>query len=101
VGELRVEAVNALQYRSHVGHELAKRASYGHPIGIAYRVFGARVDVSIYSIGDVDVAEVAARFRGGGHRNASGFSVGLQEWLDRFVGRTALDRADPDRADPG
>jgi oligoribonuclease NrnB/cAMP/cGMP phosphodiesterase (DHH superfamily) len=88
VGELRVEAVNALQYRSHVGHELAKRAAYGHPIGIAYRVFGTRVDVSIYSIGEVDVAGVAVRFQGGGHRNASGFSVGLQQWLDRFVGRT-------------
>lgn len=95
VGELRIEAVNALQYRSHTGHELAKRAVFGHPIGIAYRVFGARVDVSIYSIGDVDVAKVAARFGGGGHRNASGFSVSLAEWLDRFVGPRDLDRADP------
>jgi nanoRNase/pAp phosphatase (c-di-AMP/oligoRNAs hydrolase) len=57
-------------------------------------VVGTRVDVSIYSIGDFDVAAVAARFQGGGHRNASGFSVGLEEWLDRFVGSTDRDRLD-------
>jgi hypothetical protein len=94
VGELRVEAVNALQHRSHVGHELAKRAAWGSPVGVAYRVVGTRVDVSIYSIGDFDVAQVAARFQGGGHRNASGFSVDLAEWLDRFVDSTDRDRPD-------
>lgn len=89
VGELRVEAVNALQHRSHVGHELAKRAAFGHPIGVAYRLVGSRVDASIYSIGDVDVSAVARRFGGGGHRNASGFSVELSRWREEFVGRAA------------
>ncbi len=84
IGDLRVEAVNALQHRSQIGHELAKRAAFGHAIGVAYRVFGSRVDVSIYSIGDVDVSAVAAERGGGGHRNASGFSVSLSEWLERF-----------------
>jgi len=87
IGELRVEAVNALQHRSHVGHELAKRAAYGHAIGVAYRLVGQRVDVSIYSIGDVDVSTVAAANGGGGHRNASGFSVTLQRW-QRFLSRS-------------
>lgn len=85
VGELRVEAVNALQHRSHVGHELARRAVFGHPIGLVYRVVGTRVDVSIYSIGDVDVSALAQRFGGGGHRNASGFSVSLGRWAEGFV----------------
>lgn len=85
VGELRVEAVNALQNRSRVGHELAKRAAFGHPIGAVYRAVGTRVDVSIYSIGAVDVSAVAERFGGGGHRNASGFSVSLGRWLSSFV----------------
>lgn len=89
VGEVRVEAVNALQHRSHIGHELAKRAIFGHPIGVAYRVFASRVDVSIYSIGDVDVSELARRFGGGGHRNASGFSVTLGQWSERFLSRAA------------
>jgi hypothetical protein len=85
VGDVRVEAVNALQHRSHVGHQLAKRAAFGHPIGVAYRVVGSRVDVSIYSIGDVDVSLLAASYGGGGHRNASGFSVSLGAWAQRFV----------------
>jgi oligoribonuclease NrnB/cAMP/cGMP phosphodiesterase (DHH superfamily) len=85
IGMLRVEAVNALQHRSHLGHRLAKRAEYGHAIGVAYRIVRERVDVSIYSIGDVDVSVIAERFRGGGHRHASGFSVPLAEWIERFV----------------
>ena len=78
VGDRRVEAVNALQNRSHLGHELAKRAAFGHPIGLVYRVTGRTVDASIYSIGDVDVSAIARRYGGGGHRNASGFSVPLR-----------------------
>ena len=85
IGELRVEAVNAPQHRSHVGHALAQRAAFGHPIGVVYRVMGARVDVSIYSIGDLDVSLLASGFGGGGHRNASGFSVTLSRWAERFV----------------
>jgi uncharacterized protein len=84
IGDRRIEAVNAQQNRSHIGHELAKRAAYGHPIGVVYRVTGRQVDASIYSIGDVDVSAIARRFGGGGHRNASGFSVPLRRWLDEF-----------------
>jgi hypothetical protein len=84
VGDRRVEAVNALQNRSHLGHELAKRAAFGHPIGLVYRVTGRTVDASIYSIGDVDVSAIARRYGGGGHRNASGFSVSLRCWLEEF-----------------
>lgn len=84
VGEVRVEATNAQQHRSHIGHELAKRAAFGHPIGVVYRVSGRQVDASIYSIGDVDVSAIARRLGGGGHRNASGFSVPLRRWLDEF-----------------
>jgi hypothetical protein len=85
VGELRVEAVNALHRRSLIGHELAKRASYGSPCGLVYRVSGERVDVSLYSIGAFDVSRLAVGFGGGGHRNAAGFHVSLREWLERFL----------------
>jgi len=84
VGELRIEAANSPLHRSHIGHELAKRAAFGHPIGLVYRTTGRQVDASIYSIGDVDVSEVARRYGGGGHRNASGFSVPLQRWIEEF-----------------
>ncbi len=85
LGERRIEAVNARDHRSAIGHALAQRAAFGLPWGVVYRIAGGRVDVSIYSVGDLDVAGVAAGYGGGGHRNAAGFSVRLEDWLGRFV----------------
>ena len=85
VGGMRMEAVNALFQRAQIGQELALRASHGVPAGAVYRLSARRVDCSLYSIGDFDVAKIAARYGGGGHRNAAGFHVPLQEWIDRFV----------------
>ena len=85
LGQHRVEAVNASAQRSQIGHELASRALFGVPCGAVYRVAGQRVDVSVYSVGDFDVAALAGQFGGGGHRNAAGFSVTLAEWLEQFV----------------
>jgi oligoribonuclease NrnB/cAMP/cGMP phosphodiesterase (DHH superfamily) len=81
----RIEAVNAVYQRAAIGHELSKRARFGRPWGLVYRVTGSQVDCSIYSTGDLDISAVAARYGGGGHRNASGFSVPLSEWTARFV----------------
>ncbi len=39
------------------------------------RARGAQVKVSLRGKGDVDVQRIAAKFGGGGHRNAAGFSV--------------------------
>jgi hypothetical protein len=85
VGALRLDAVNARTQRAELGHELAERRSFGTPAGVVYRVSAQRVDVSIYSVGDFDVAHIAAGFGGGGHRNAAGFSVTLREWLEKFL----------------
>lgn len=89
VGELRLEAVNALFQRSSIGHELAKRAAYGSHCGMVYRVIGRRVECSLYSLGDFDVAAIAADLGGGGHRNAAGFTVPVEEWLARFLPPTS------------
>jgi hypothetical protein len=85
IGSVRIEAVNARHPRAEIGHELATRAKYGQPWGIVYRVVGSRVDCSIYSLGDCDASAIATQFGGGGHRNASGFSVSLKSWLEDFV----------------
>jgi oligoribonuclease NrnB/cAMP/cGMP phosphodiesterase (DHH superfamily) len=85
IGELEIEAVNSLHHRSHIGHQLAMRAAFGVQVAAVYRLTGTRVDVSIYSVGDFDVSAIAARFGGGGHRNAAGFSVTSSEWLARFL----------------
>jgi hypothetical protein len=85
IGERRAEAVNARTLRAQIGHALAARAAFGLPWGVVYRITADRVDVSLYSIGDFDVAAIAGRYGGGGHRNAAGFSVSLRRWLDEFV----------------
>jgi oligoribonuclease NrnB/cAMP/cGMP phosphodiesterase (DHH superfamily) len=85
IGSERIEAVNALHQRAAIGHALAKRARFGKPWGLVYRVSGTQVDCSIYSTGALDASAVATRFGGGGHRNASGFSVSLADWLTRFA----------------
>ena len=81
-----VEAVNATHNRSAVGHELAERKAYGVPWSCVYRVGQDRVHATLYSVGDVDVASVAVRLGGGGHPNAAGFSVSLDDWVRHFVG---------------
>ncbi|MCZ6784423.1 MAG: hypothetical protein O7G30_14065 [Proteobacteria bacterium] len=85
IGDLSVEAVNAVHHRSRIGHELAARSAFDRPVGCVYRVVGARVNASLYSIGDLDTSVIASRYDGGGHRNASGFSVPLEDWLRDFV----------------
>lgn len=85
LGTARIEAVNASTNRSQIGHELAKRARFDREWGCVYRVEGAEVFATLYSIGEVDVSKVAVEFGGGGHRNAAGFHVSLEEWLKDFV----------------
>ena len=81
----RIEAVNSTAHRSAIGHALSERAAYGEPWGCVYRVSGGRVDATLYSIGDLDVASIAAGLGGGGHRNAAGFSVPLERWQAEFL----------------
>jgi len=85
IGTRRVEAVNASSNRSQIGHELAKRAAFGEPWGVVYRVEGAEVFATLYSIGDFDVSKIAVELGGGGHKNAAGFHVSLERWLEDFV----------------
>ncbi len=85
LGTKRIEAVNASTNRSQIGHELAKRARFGQEWGLVYRVEGAEVFATIYSIGELDVSKIALAYGGGGHKNASGFHVSLSHWLRDFV----------------
>jgi oligoribonuclease NrnB/cAMP/cGMP phosphodiesterase (DHH superfamily) len=85
LGTRRIEAVNASTNRSEIGHQLARRAQYGEQWGLVYRVEGTEVYGTLYSIGDLDVSQVALGYGGGGHKNASGFHVSLERWLEEFV----------------
>ena len=85
VGSRAVEAVNSTNNRAEIGHGLATRARFDEPWGCVYRVTGRRIHASLYSIGDFDVSVIAGEYGGGGHRNASGFSVTLEAWLEMFL----------------
>jgi len=81
----KVEAVNSTVHRAQVGHELAERKRFGRPWGCVYRIQGSKVHATLYSIGDLDVASMAARLGGGGHPNAAGFTVSVADWVERFM----------------
>ena len=80
-----VEAVNAHENKSAIGHAIAERARFEAPWACVYRVTGDRVNCTLYSIGDFDVASIAVSLGGGGHRNAAGFSVKIEDWIANFL----------------
>ena len=69
-----VPVVNA---PAHIGSELLHQLSDGHPFAAAYEDKPERRAWQLRSGGEhaIDVSEIAQRFGGGGHKNASGFST--------------------------
>lgn len=65
-------AANSPFYVSEVGHILATKAK---GIGIVWCKKGNKLKVSLRSNGKVDVAKIAAKRGGGGHKAAASFSV--------------------------
>ncbi|PKL74249.1 MAG: hypothetical protein CVV27_21475 [Candidatus Melainabacteria bacterium HGW-Melainabacteria-1] len=70
----RVPAVNTPQFASELGNQLCLKYPDA-PFSACYSDHEGRRKFSLRSIGDNDVAAVAAHFGGGGHRNASGFAI--------------------------
>lgn len=72
-----VWAVNAPEYVSLLGNKLAELnlAENQEPIGIVYYHADGQVKLSLRSIGESDVAAIAAKYGGGGHKNAAGITV--------------------------
>lgn len=71
-------AVNASRiYRSILGNRLAAlNEEAGEPaIGLVYYYYEGNVHISLRSKGDCDVAELASRYGGGGHKNAASISA--------------------------
>lgn len=69
----RIPVVNSLLFQSEIGDELCKRYPDAPFAAVYYQRENSEA-WSLRSIGEFDVSEVAARFGGGGHRNAAGFS---------------------------
>jgi len=75
---------NAL-FASELGNLLAEQsASYGLIWQLAN---DGEVKVSLRSKGDIDVAAIAVRYGGGGHRNAAGFRLSLARFLSEVLGQ--------------
>lgn len=73
-----VWAINASRiYRSILGNQLAELnlAEEQEPIGIVYYHSNGGVNISLRSIGETDVAAIAEKYGGGGHKNAASIKV--------------------------
>lgn len=64
-------------YRSILGHKLAKlnESEGGAPLSIIYYRSNGSVNLSLRSEGDVDVAVIAQKYGGGGHKHSAGIKV--------------------------
>lgn len=64
-------------YRSILGHKLAKlnKSEGGVPLAIVYYHNGGAVHLSLRSEGEIDVAEIAQKYGGGGHKHAASIRV--------------------------
>ncbi len=73
-----VYAINVSRiYRSVLGNRLAElnEAEGREPLGIVYYHSKGGVNVSLRSKGDIDVAAIAERYGGGGHKHAASIRV--------------------------
>lgn len=69
----KIYAINAPRFlRSKIGMRLSKKYP---PFSLIWIRNKSRIEVSLRSNGDLNVSEIALRFRGGGHPNAAGFSI--------------------------
>lgn len=75
LGDTIAYAINASSaFRTQMGHVLADRSPSG--IGIVWwETSDGNVAVSLRGVGDADVAALAERYGGGGHKHAAGFRV--------------------------
>ena len=71
---IKAYAVSSVLFNSEICNALIKRLP---PIGITWTARAGRLGVSLRSDGTVDVSKLAAKYGGGGHRQASAFNLPL------------------------
>ena len=70
-------------FSSELGHLLAEQSG---SFGLTWQLTGnGEVHASLRSCGDFDVAALAIRHGGGGHRNAAGFRMPLEQFLSEVL----------------
>lgn len=78
-------AVNAnALFASELGHHLATASD---SFGLIWQLSGdGQVKASLRANGGIDVATIATRYGGGGHRNAAGFRLPCQQFFSEVLG---------------
>ncbi len=82
LGEHNVPAVNSSY--PPINSELANQLAVGELFGVTYSYDGKQWQISLRADGSetsIDVSEVATKFGGGGHRNASGIYCERPVWV--------------------
>lgn len=75
---------NAL-FASELGNRLAEQSG---SFGLVWQLAGdGEAKVSLRSLGEFDVAAIAIRYGGGGHRNAAGFRLPLAAFVGEILGQ--------------
>lgn len=78
----KILAANCPILRSEIGHKLVEKRP---PFSIVWREKGGRILVSLRSNGKVDVAKIAEKYGGGGHKCAAGFVIKKNNLVMRIL----------------
>jgi hypothetical protein len=70
--------VNAIENVSVIGDVLARRCG---TFGLIFQIRRDKVSCSLRSIAPFDVSAIAAAFGGGGHAQASGFRMSIEQFF--------------------
>ena len=90
-GDYIVAIKNHTMYKSHLGNKIVKDYIYqtideasNVDVAIIYEFVSTGVSLSIRSIGDVNVSEIAVKLGGGGHKNAAGCLLSYKRFYELF-----------------
>ena len=86
-------------FASELGHELARR--HARPALIWQLTGDGTVRASLRAVGDCDVAVIASRYGGGGHRHAAGFRLPAAAFFREVLGLEASGSPVPGSTTPG
>lgn len=73
-----VPAVNTPLFASELGNTLCLRFPHA-PFAVCYSDLNGQRKFSLRSVGEFDVSAICRHYGGGGHRNAAGFSLALEQ----------------------
>lgn len=74
----KVNAVNSSILISEIGHELVRR---NPPFGVIWYSDASKIKVSLRGNGSIDLTKIAEKYGGGGHKNAAGFKLKINQKL--------------------